>query len=434
MNGQNFEWLRKTSIYQINPRTFSKEGTISAVTKELPCLAKLGFGAMYLCPIFKADASENRDNWSRRQLASQTDNPKNPYRMDDYFAIDSEYGTMDDLKELVNKSHELGMRVILDLVYLHIGPNAEVFRNYPEFAAKNADGSVKLTYWNFPYLNYESEGLKEYLWCNMTYYVGVIGVDGFRCDVGDDVPLEFWREGARRIRAIKPDAVMINEGQKPEAYTVFNANYGFSWHENFYKLLHGEITASAIVDEYNDKRSKYPEGALILRDMENHDTVTDWPHRVEEHFGNDCMEAVLATNYALDGVPMVYCGNELADTAKLSMFANRFHMGKFEATDRNASGKAVDRRKQVIKALNVLKSENGALQNGKTEWLDLGNDYVLAFKRRCEGEEITFIGNFSNEELRVTEGVNGQILLSNNAKAKGGRLDLSKYGYAIIKS
>ena len=181
-------WFKKTSVYQINPRTFSAEGTIKAVTKELPVLAELGFGIMYICPIFKEDVSENKENWSKRQLASKTENPKNPYRMDDYFEIDSEYGTMDDLREFVKESHRLGMRVILDLVYLHIGPNAEIFRSHPEFAAKNEDGSIKLTRWNFPYLNYESEGLREYLWCNMTYYIGVIGADGFRCDVGDDVP------------------------------------------------------------------------------------------------------------------------------------------------------------------------------------------------------------------------------------------------------
>ena len=191
-------WFQKASIYQINPRTFSSEGTIKAVTKELTTLAELGFGVMYLCPVFEEDASENQENWSKRQIASNTENPKNPYRMNNYFKIDSEYGNMDDLCEFVSESHRLGMRVILDLVYLHIGPNAEILKEHPDFAAKNEDGTTKLTYWNFPYLNYENEGLKEYLWCNMTYYVGVIGVDGFRCDVGDCVPLDFWREGKRR--------------------------------------------------------------------------------------------------------------------------------------------------------------------------------------------------------------------------------------------
>ena len=86
------EWFRKGAVYQINPRTFSREGTIRAITKELPYLADLGFRTIYLCPIFEEDASENRENWSTRQKASETGNPKNPYRMKDYFRIDEEYG------------------------------------------------------------------------------------------------------------------------------------------------------------------------------------------------------------------------------------------------------------------------------------------------------------------------------------------------------
>ena len=87
------DWLTKGSVYQINPRTFSAEGTLKAVTRELPYLQDLGFTTIYLCPIFEADASENRDNWSDRQKKYETQNPKNPYRMNNYFRIDEEYGT-----------------------------------------------------------------------------------------------------------------------------------------------------------------------------------------------------------------------------------------------------------------------------------------------------------------------------------------------------
>ena len=143
------DWFIKSgAIYQINPRTFSAEGTIKAVTKELPFLAELGFGTMYLCPIFRED--ESLDNWSERQTKSNTGNPKNPYRMSDYFEIDSEYGTMDDLREFVRECHRLDMKVMLDLVYLHIGPNASIIKEHPEFVQHNADGTVRCTEWNFP--------------------------------------------------------------------------------------------------------------------------------------------------------------------------------------------------------------------------------------------------------------------------------------------
>lgn len=425
------EWFMKTSVYQINPRTFSAEGTVKAVTKELPVLAELGFGVMYLCPIFKEDASTDKANWSIRQLASETENPKNPYRMDDYFTIDEEYGTMEDLREFVSVAHGLGLRVILDLVYLHIGPNAEILVSHPEFAMRNEDGSVKLTYWRFSFLNYESEGLREYLWCNMTYYVGVIGVDGFRCDVGDDVPLDFWKEGKRRIRAIKPDAIMINEGARADSYEAFDANYGFSWHENVFSVLQGKLPVADFIADYEDKSAKYG-GGLVLRDMDNHDTVTDWPYRVEEHFGSDCMEMVLAMNYSVDGVPMVYCGNELADKTRLSMFANRFHPGKFSATDRSVTGEATEKRKRVVTLLNGLKKSNPVLQRGKTEWL-APKGSMVALNRTLEGKTVTFVGNFSDVPGDYAIDASGLVLLSNNAALKNGAVELDKYGYVIIE-
>lgn len=424
--------FKKISVYQINPRTFSAEGTIKAVTKELTVLCDLGFKVMYLCPIFKEDDSENKENWSKRQLASKTENPKNPYRINDYFEIDSEYGTMDDLREFVKEAHRLGLKVLLDLVYMHIGPNAEILQMHPEFAAKNPDGSVRLTRYNFPRLNFESEGLREYLWCNMVYYVGAIGVDGFRCDVGDAVPLDFWREGVRRIKAINPEVFMLNEGSNSDYLAVFDVNYGWSWHEKIYDLINKKITAKDFIADYNAVTEKCGYGK-ILRDMDNHDTVTDWPNRIEVQFGSECMDVILALNYTVDGVPMVYCGNELSDKAKLSMFANRFHMGDFEATDRHSVTEDSEKRKLLIMKLNMLKAENEILQNGSTKWLETDSDGVLAFERVFAGKKITYIGNFVNSEAETDFAVTGEILLSAGCRTENGKLILSKYGYVVFE-
>ena len=426
------DWFKKSAVYQINPRTFCEEGTIKAVTKELPVLAELGFKIMYLCPIFEEDASEDRSFWSDRQKKSETENPKNPYRMNDYYKIDDEYGTMDDLREFVAEAHKLGLKVFLDLVYLHIGPNAPILKIHPEFTNLDEDGNIILGRWHFPLFNYESLGAREYLWGNMVYYIGAIDVDGFRCDVGDEVPLDFWEEGVRRIKAIKPDAVMINEGVKADYLTVFDANYGFPWHTSLHQILRKEIVAADVIAKYNEISGEYPVGGLVLRDMDNHDTATDWPYRIEKHFGHDCMELILAINYTIDGVPMVYCGNDIADTTRHSMFANRFHRGVYEVADRNAKGEAVDRRKEIVKTLNSLKREVAVLSEGETEWTKTDSDYILAFDRISDTEKVTFIGNFSDECAEI-EAPNGEILLSNNAEIKDGKIKLSKYGYAIIR-
>jgi glycosidase len=266
----------------------------------------------------------------------------------------------------------------------------------------------------------------------MTYYIGAIGVDGFRCDVGDEVPLDFWQEGIRRIRAINPDTVMINEGERAEHLSVFDANYGFYWHNCLFDLLTGTMTAQDVIAQHTHYQNLYPAGGIVLRDMDNHDTVTDWPYRIEAHFGSACMELILAINYTIDGVPMVYCGNELADRAKLSMFANRFYPGSFAFTNRNVTGADVSKRKEIIKMLNKLKAERPALYESKTQWFPAENTSVLAFKRTGEDEEIIFAGNFSEEATEVRLG-DGEVLLSNNALIQNGIGKLSSYGYLIIR-
>ena len=437
------EWLTRGSVYQINPRTFSPEGTIKAITKELPFLKDLGVGTVYVCPIFEADTSENRENWSVRQKASETDNPKNPYRMNNYFKIDDEYGTMDDLAECVSECHRLGMKIMLDMVYLHIGPNADILRYHPEFAKQNADGSFINGNWNFPLLDFNCAGLREYLWCNMVYYIAVLDADGFRCDVGDGVPLDFWVEGHRRISAVKPDAVLLNEGSNPESlYAGFNAVYGFSWHGALYEVLVNGKPASEIRKNWEDTNARYPAGSLILRDMDNHDTVTDWPGRVETMAGHDAMDLITALNHAVDGVPMVYCGNELADETVLNMFANRFHPGRFSATSRDDamrnSPEAV-RRRALITRLNTLRRTDPRFTLGNTVWLSHDRpDSVIAFSREYGGKKFWFAANTSGQETSVTleapiPASAERTVLSGASFRTDSTLTLAPRGFAIIR-
>ena len=437
------EWFRKGAVYQINPRTFSREGTIRAITKELPYLADLGFRTIYLCPIFEEDASENRENWSTRQKASETGNPKNPYRMKDYFRIDEEYGSMEDLMECIRTCHAHGMRLLLDLVYLHIGPNAAILASHPEFAKQNADGSFVNGKWNFPLLDFGHPGLREYLWSNMVYYIASLDADGFRCDVGDGVPLDFWAEGRRRITSVKPDAVLINEGVNGDSLlTAFNAIYGFSWHSTLYDVMIGGKSASLLRQDWERTRRQLPAGGLMLRDMDNHDTVTDWPGRIETMAGHTGMDLILALNYAIDGVPMVYTGNEIADEAVLSMFANRFHPGKFDATDRSPAHKrepAAERRAALVRQLNALRRGDDIFSRGEVTWIDSdAPDAVIAFRRTLGERRAWFAANLRNEpvSVRIAEpfsGSFGNALVSGAEMPAEDRLSFAPHGFILIR-
>lgn len=81
----------------------------------------------------------------------------------------------------------------------------------------------------------------------MVYYIGVFDTDGFRCDVGDAVPPDFWYEARSRMRKIKSDAVLINEGTAFEKMKyVFDSTYFFAWHETLYKVFCESESASLI--------------------------------------------------------------------------------------------------------------------------------------------------------------------------------------------
>lgn len=421
------DWFCRNAVYQINPRTFSKEGTLDAVTLRLSELKKLGFDIIYICPAFEEDDSEDRSFWSIRQKSSGTNNPKNPYRINNYFRVDCEYGNDADLRKLVDTAHSLGQRVIFDLVYMHIAPNAPIVKRHPEFIIKDENGVPILTKYNFYTLDFKNAGLCEYLWCNMVYFVSEFDIDGYRCDVGDAVPIEFWSEGRRRIKAIKPECIMINEGKNFDYLTkAFDSIYTFNRHEIIYRIISGESTVAELVEYHKNESENAPDGALPIRDMDNHDTATDWPERVEKRAGHAGMELITVLNYITEGIPMIYSGNELADSSNHSMFANRFFDGGYGVTNRDAllnTGHG-QRRADIVKRLNHLKKESDVLRYGKCEIIQ--KDGALVVTRRYNDKAIMLVANLSKDKIVYSDILpQGKTLLKSEIELN------MPYGYIV---
>ena len=264
------EFLKDSVIYQINLRTFTPDGTLRAAERLLPHIAALGADMVYLCPVTLADDDPRPEFWSDRQKQSGLNNPKNIYRVGDYYAVDPEYGTDDDLKSFVRTAHGLGLRVLLDLVYYHCGPSAAFLAEHPDFAVRDENGEIRNGHWHFPELNFASSGLREYLWRNMEYFVREFDVDGYRCDVAGAVPLDFWEEGRRRIDALKPGLLMLAESEgnrREEQRAAFELNYGMTFIWSFPAVLRGEKPASALREAREQRRAEALPGATttILR-------------------------------------------------------------------------------------------------------------------------------------------------------------------------
>ncbi|WPJ96760.1 alpha-amylase family glycosyl hydrolase [Coraliomargarita algicola] len=428
------DWARGATIYQIFLRAFTPDGTLKAAEKLLDHVANLGFSIIYLCPLVEADDDMDVSGWSPRQKESAVGNPKNPYRQKDYYTIDSEYGTEDDLISFVRRAHELGLKVILDLVYLHCGPSAVFISEHPEFLKHHEDGSILTNDWNFPILNFENVGLREYLWQNMEHFILKFDVDGYRCDVSSKIPLDFWVEGRRRIEALKPDLFMLAESAPPsiaEQEYAFDVSYGF----RYTYLLNDVLEKNVPVSELRELLENFGEermGARLLRAFDNHDICNDHKElRQEVLCPNEAIHAALVLGFSLDGMPFFYNGQEVADANRHTLWSNRMHGHNHVIDWSNALTQKGKARLEFVKSLVALRKCEKALSEGSTQWLDTtAPEGILSFTRELAGERILAIFNLSPLPLSAT--LNAALELSNaNLLAQFG-LELRDEGAVIV--
>ena len=437
-------YLERGIIYQINLRAFTNEGTLREAEKLLPHIREIA-DIVYLCPCFVQDSDADIAGWSDRTRKSGLNNPENPYRISDYYNVDPEYGTNDDLKHYVDAAHELGLKVILDLVYFHCGPNAVFLAEHPDFIVRDADGKPDVGLWRFPKLNYASKELREYMIGNMELFVRDYGVDGYRCDVGDGVPLDFWAEARERIAALNPNLMMLNEGTKPDYINVFDLNYSWNLRGALDDVIEKGQPASHIRDVVLDFSEKHLQGSFqSIFLLENHDTVNDdYENRLEKRVGSEAMDAMFVVNLLLPNVPFIYCGTEICDTNRHSIWGNRFHGANLTIDWQNLQTMEGKRRMKLLKKLYKLR--HGLPEVGlssKLEFVNTDSEKVLTFVRGEGENRLAVIVNLGNEPVNASAEVGALDLepwmmsgASVSLAGSEGKLtaSLKPYGYAVVE-
>ena len=118
---KNAEWTKDAVLYQINTRQFTPEGTFAAAQNQLPRLKELGVTVLWLMPIHPI-GEKNR----KGTLGS-------PYSVKDYFGVNPEFGTEQDLKNFIDAAHAQGFKVILDWVANHSAWDNPWVEQHPEW-------------------------------------------------------------------------------------------------------------------------------------------------------------------------------------------------------------------------------------------------------------------------------------------------------------
>ena len=426
--------VRKAIIYQIHLRAFTKEGTLKAAEQYLDDVAATGADIVYLCPIVMSDDHPNRAYWSERQKRSGIDNPRNPYRQMDYFAIDPEYGTEEDVHSFIKAAHDRNLKVMFDLVYMHAGPTFGM--KYPQYVKQNKDGTPKLNEYNFCTIDFDKPELREYLWKNMLYFVEKFGIDAYRCDVGGCVPLDFWEEGVRRIKAIRPDFIMLNEFELPyrpeDQVYAFDINYSQAFLQQTMQLIFAyEAPVSDLENAWNKEHSKC-EGGMVLRGIEHHDTANDNYYGRVEKFSHEKCEAAYVLCYCMEGVPFLYNGCEYKDSNRHSIFSLK---GTY-CIDRSIDPAE---RCAFFQKLAKLHRTEPALLYGNTEFLHHESmDDICAIARTTEdGAQAICLVNLGRGTKTFTHDilenyVGEKLVMSRGMTRCNNTIILEQYGYAVL--
>ena len=426
-------------IYQLALRSFTPEGTLNAAKLLLPHIASLGVDIVYLCPFCVEENDDDISTWSPRQIASETGNPKNPYKIADYFNVDEEYGTNEDLKEFVKEAHNCGLKVLFDLVYLHCGKGAVFVEEHMDFVVRNEDGTILVPdIWPFARLNFDSKELREYLYTNMETFITEYGADGFRCDVGDSVPLDFWKDSFERLRKNFPNLITLNEGRNPEYIKdVFNIGYGFEWTSCIVNIFARGESASKLKERYYEELDMYGENiSRLTRTVDTHDTASDCGSDRNEIIMTDRgVEAALVVTNTFDGVPFLWNGYEVCDNAENNMFSNRFY-GRRSCINWSAgfTEKGI-RRMKFIKNIHNLRHSCDALKNGKMKWVDNNApDEVLSYIKVSENQKLLITVNTKNKPVKVNTQITvNNILMRSDAVIIGNAVEFKPYGYVVAE-
>ncbi len=337
------QWSKNVSIYEANIRQHTPQGTFKAFEEYLPQLKDMGIGIVWLMPI-QPIGKENR----KGSLGSD-------YSIRYYTAVNPEFGTVDDLKSLVNKAHELGIYVILDWVANHTAWDHHWTKSNPEFYTKDSDGNYvpPVDDWSDVIdLNYNNKDLRKEMIKAMEYWVKDCDLDGFRCDVAAMVPMDFWNDAVDSLNKIK-SVFMLAEAHEPELHKhAFDMTYGWKFKDLFNEIAQGKKSVEDLDEYYNWENSNYHKDAYRMMFTTNHDE-NSWNGTVQERLG-DAVETFAVLTGVIKGMPLVYSGQEAGLDKVLSFF------------DKDSIDWKETNLRKIYTKLFQLKKNNKALWNGSS--------------------------------------------------------------------
>ncbi|MBS1701052.1 MAG: alpha-amylase [Armatimonadetes bacterium] len=365
--------LSQTVIYESNLRALGPSGGFRELTDRLDGLKKLGINVLWLMPIMPVGKVK-----AVPPMGS-------PYAVADYGKVNPEFGTTEEFSRLVKKAHRRKIAVMLDWVANHTAWDNPWLTAHPDWYTHDASGAITHppgTNWmDVADLNYDVAPMRLAMIAAMQSWVTKYGVDGFRCDAADYVPLDFWKEAISSLRAKSGKRLlMLGEGGNRGLYgSGFDLLYGWDFYGKLRSIFGGGKASglSGVASE-----------GLRLGFITNHDESAFHDPYVQVFGGEEGSEAAFLITALYGGVPLVYEGQEVGWPKAIPIFER-------SSIDWN-SGPAV--RAWMTRLLDVRRKHE-AFQTGTVT--DFSTNDVVAFARVGKGETGLVLANVRNRPIEV---------------------------------
>ncbi len=378
-------WVKNATIYELNIRQFSEEGSFKAIEGQLPRLKKMGIDIIWLMPVHPIGEVHRKGT-----LGSY-------YSVKDYYGISAEFGTEQDFRNLVSAIHQQGMYVIIDWVANHTSWDNEIVEQHPEWYRKSRKDTFQSTRWrdydDIIELDYSHQELREYMTDALKFWVKEYDIDGYRCDIASFVPIDFWENVRTELDTIKP-VFMLAEAEDRELHRkAFDATYNWTLWNILHQIAMNERSVKTLTEAYIAEHvSIFPKEGIRLNFIDNHDK-NSWEGNPQSNFG-DALDAATVFTVMMDGMPLIYNGQEAGQNRSLEFFEKDPIQWKFHKNE------------TLYTTLFMLKHNNQALWNGGHggEMVRIMNDrmdHVISFVREKNGDKVMTFINFSKESLIV---------------------------------
>ena len=381
-NNTHADWSYSAVLYEMNVRQLTPEGTLRAAEEKLEFLRSMGIDAIWLMPIYPI-GEEGR----KGSLGSY-------YSIQDYCAVNPEFGTMEDFDSFINKAHALGMKVLLDWVANHTARDAKWLKTKSaDWYEREADGTAKVP-WDWTdtaKLNYDNRDVWRGEIEAMRFWVEKHNIDGFRCDMAMLVPIEFWQQASAVLHAVKPDIFMLAEAEELNLFDkAFDMCYAWEIHHMMCDIAKGERRVWDLRNTMYADRERYPNSAMKMMFTSNHDE-NSWSGSEFDRFGA-AREAMTALTFVWEAaMPLIYTGQEVGYNHSFEFFERDYiPTEKYRANEDT----------ELYRKLIALKHSQPALQAGERggRTIEIENnakDCLMTFVRESGDSRVVAIMNLS---------------------------------------